>query len=92
MEGLNQLLTVWLIKNYETEHKIPEKVTVFRIKFTKNKIFEKEADYTIYPNEVNMVSEILKEAGVDMKDVFLNYVDFNPQYFKSFVPNEYFRE
>ena len=89
LEGLNQLLTVWLIENCETKHKIPEKVVAFRMKL-KNNIFVIEAGYTIYSKEVNMVSEIVARAGVDMKEVFLNYVDLNLEYFRSFVPSEYF--
>ena len=73
MEGLNDLLTIWLIENYSKKYD-----------HLKNK------GIIGYPDEVNMVKDILQKANVDIRQVFLNYIYFQPDFFRSFVPEKYF--
>lgn len=41
---------------------------------------------------MKMVQEVLDKANVDLKEVYLNYIDINPQFFQSFVPEKYLRK
>ena len=43
-----------------------------------------------YPKKVNMVKDILQKANVNIRQVFLNYIDFQPDFFRGFVSTEYF--
>ncbi len=93
LEGLNQLLTIWLIDNYSEKYKIP-KSKRFSVKLIKDLYL----DITInnlanmaYPKEVKMVKNILQKSNINIKQVFLNYIDIQPEFFKSFVPSKYFK-
>lgn len=90
LEGLNQLLTNWLIDNYSEKYKIPEsKYSSIRLIGC---LYLERTTNMVYPEEVNMVKDILQESNMDLKEVFLKYVDFQPDFFKSFVPLEYFKK
>lgn len=85
LEGLNQLLTIWLIENFSEKYSIP-----------KNKKFPvrliKKLYVTIYPKEVKMVKDILQKSTIDLKEIFLKYINFQPEFFKKFVPSKYFEK
>ena len=69
LEGINQLLTIWIIENYSDNYKVP-------------------INFKVYEQEVEQVRNIL--GDIDYKEVFLNYINLNPEYFKKIVPEEYF--
>ena len=76
LEGLNQFFTEWLIKEYS------KKYVVERIEY-ENGILE------IYPEEVNFVKKLFNSFKINIKDAFLNYIDFNSSFYKDFVPYKY---
>ena len=73
LEGLNDLLVRWLIKNYSQKYILPK------------------GQFLKYNKQVKMVKEIIDQANVDMKEVFINYINFNPKFFEAFVSQEYFK-
>lgn len=87
LEGLNQLLTIWLIDNFSEKYKTPKNILCFSLKLVKISIVP-----SLYPKEVIMVKEILENFKIDLKQVFLKYIDFQPEFFKSFVPSGYFKK
>lgn len=89
-EGLNQLLTVWLIENYSQKYKIQRNAYIL-IPTLKGKI-KINIKIESYPEEVKMVKNILQEANVNLSEVFLNYINNQTEYFKSFVPSKYFKK
>lgn len=91
LEGLNQLLTIWLINNFSEKYKIPKRIC-FSLKLIKGLKLKVSASLSIYSKEVNMVKETLENSKVDLKQVFLRYIDIQPEFFKSFVPSEYFKK
>ena len=94
LEGLNQLLTIWLINNYSKKYKIPEDKS-FSIRLIKNfylNVTILQWANMIYPKEVDIVKEILHKSNMDYKQVFLKYIDIQPEFFKSFVPLKYFKK
>lgn len=91
LEGLNQLLTNWLIDNYSKKYK-SKKIRFISLKLSKNSSLCISLRNTqMYERKVNMVNSILQEANIDLKQVFLKYIDFQPEYFKSFVPSKFFK-
>lgn len=91
LEGLNQLLAIWLIENYSEKYKIPKK-KYFSLRLTKNlklKLTINHLANTVYTEEVRLVKEVLKDNN--LKEVFINYIDMKPEFFKSFVPLEYLK-
>lgn len=93
LEGLNQLLTIWLVENYSEKYKIPKR-KCFSLRLTKNiklKLTIYHLANTTYIEELRLVKEVLKKDN-DLKEVFMNYIDMKPEYFKSFVPLEYFEQ
>lgn len=94
IEGINQLLTIWLINNYSKKYKIPKNKS-FSIRLTKNYslvITRNQWANMVYPKEVNIVKNILQKSNMDYKQVFLKYIDFEPEFFRSFVPSKYFKK
>ena len=92
LEGLNQLLTIWLIENYSEKYSISENKK-FSLRITKKiSIIIKMSAFEniIYQDEVRMVRDILEEAAIDFKEVFINYINFQPEFFREFVPTMYF--
>lgn len=86
LEGMNQLLTEWLIENYSEKYKIPKsrKFVLKRINHLKE-----DVPFKIYQKETSMVKDILEKSGVDLKQVFLNYIAFQPEFFRKFIPKKY---
>lgn len=84
LEGLNQLLTIWLIENYSEKYKMTNsvKICLCFVLLTGE----------IYSKEVNMVKQILQKSNIDIKQVFLNYIDIQPEFFEKFVPSEFFEK
>lgn len=78
LEGLNQFFTEWLIKNYSKKY---EHIIVK----TEKGFLE------IYPHEVNFVEKLFNDFKVDIKEAFLNYIDFNPDFYEDFVPYKYWQ-
>ncbi len=93
LEGLNQLLTIWLIDNYSEKYKITKSkcISVRLIKGLYLNITINHLINLVYPKEVNMVKNILQKSNLDFKQVFLKYIDIQPEFFKSFVPSKYFK-
>ena len=94
LEGLNQLLTIWLIQNYSEKYNIP-KNKIFSLRLIKHlyvDITKYSLENTVYPKEVNMVRDILQKSSIDLKEIFLNYINFQPEFFKNFVPSKYFKK
>lgn len=80
LEGLNQLMTLWLIENYSEQYKIP-------------KVYEGFSGIIIrgiYRKQVKLVRSIIQKSNIDLKQVYLNYIDLNPAFFRNFVSSEYF--
>lgn len=92
LEGLNQLLTIWLIENYSKKYTIPDRICIFSLKLKKNVYLNISSPYSIYRKNVNMVKNILQESEIDLKDLFINYIDIQPTFFKDFVPSEHFKK
>lgn len=89
LEGLNQLLTMWLIENYSQKYVVKEDIWRIKLKI-KNCGTLYMFGYRTYHKEVKMVKEILQKSGVNLKEVFINYIDLKPEFFKGFVAEEYF--
>lgn len=89
LEGLNQLLTMWLIENYSQKYVAEEDIWRIKLKI-KNIGTLYMFGYRVYNKEVKMVKEILQKSGVDLKEVFINYIDLKPEFFKGFIAEEYF--
>lgn len=89
-EGLNQFFTEWLINNYSEKYKIPDRIRLIRIRVKKDAYISVYANYKIYEKEVKIVKDILEQSKMDIKEVFLKYIDINPEFFKEFVPAKYF--
>ena len=64
LEGLNQLLTIWLIDNYSDSYQVPSKL-FNRVLFQRTR----------------MVENVFRKLDLDMKDIFLNYIDMNEEFF-----------
>lgn len=93
LEGLNHLLTIWLINTYSKKYKIP-KSKCFSVRLIKGLYLDITINHlanTVYPKEVNMVKNILQKSNIDFKQVFLKYIDIQPEFFKDFVPSKYFK-
>lgn len=90
LEGLNQLLTIWLIENYSEKYKIPKNICIATLKLRKGRKLKVYAEYKIYHKEISMVKDILDKSDIDLREVFINYIDIKPEFFKSFVPLKYF--
>lgn len=90
LEGLNQLLTIWLIENYSEKYNMPKnkKISLRLRKKTYVNLHFLEA----YPEEVKMVKGILEKSDIDLKEIFLKYINFQPEFFKDFVPSKYFEK
>lgn len=91
LEGLNQLLTIWLIKNYSKKYEIPTEIHLVLLKINKEKSLDLFFGYKMYDKEVEMVTDVLENSNVDLKEVFLKYIELEPEYFKSFVPWKYLK-
>lgn len=90
LEGLNQLLTIWLIENYSEKYKIPKNICIATLKLRKGRKLKVYTEYKIYHKEISMVKDILDKSDIDLREVFINYIDIKPEFFKSFVPLKYF--
>ncbi len=90
LEGLNQLLTIWLIENYSKKYKIPKSICIATLKLGKGRKLKVNAKYKIYEKEMSMVKDILDKADIDLQEIFINYIDVKPEFFKSFIPSKYF--
>lgn len=93
LEGLNQFLTIWLIENYSEKYSIPKdkKISIRLIRKLYVDITITSLAGTSYTKEVKMVKEILQKSNIDFKEVFLKYINFQPEFFKSFVPSKYYQ-
>lgn len=91
LEGLNHLLTIWLIENYSKKYKIPKSINIITLKL-KGRKYKINAEYEIYSEEMSMVKKTLEKSGIDMQEIFINYIDIKPEFFKSFVPLKYFKK
>ena len=78
LEGLNQLLTIWLVEKYSNKYKIPEKL-----------IANQDNMYIL---ETKIAKRIIKKHGLDLKEIFLKYIEFDPEFFRKIIPKEYFKK
>lgn len=94
LEGLNQLLTIWLIENFSEKYSIPKnkEISIKLIKKLYFNIIINSLGNSVYPEEVKIVKDILKKSSMDLKEIFLKYIDFQPEFFKNFVPSKYFKK
>ena len=90
LEGLNQFLTEWIIENYSKKYRIERNICIRRIEVCRTFSIELSVGCAIYNKQVSMVKKILSNSGVDLQEVFNNYIDNNPKFFKRFVPSKYF--
>lgn len=90
LEGLNQLLTIWLIENYSKKYKIPKSICIATLNLGRSRKLKVTAKYKIYDKEMSMVKDILDKSDIDLRDIFINYININPKFFKSFIPSKYF--
>lgn len=78
LEGLNQYLTIWLIKTYSRKYDIEK---------------QKNLIERYYFNQVTLVANILKKANIENYSVFMNYIkgELGRQFFYEVVkvPKEY---
>ncbi|MBR3133753.1 MAG: hypothetical protein IKG42_06875 [Clostridia bacterium] len=90
-EGLTQFLTLWLIDNYSEKYKIPKEKAISISVNSKIQLIIKLLPLArrAYPQEVGIVERVIKSSKLDLKEIFINYIDMNPEFFKSFVPEEY---
>lgn len=86
LEGLNQYLTDWLIENYSDKYLNSKKACIANLG-----ILYITAELTVYPEEIKTVEEIIEKSNIDIEELFLNYINFNPEYFKNFVPPEHLK-
>ena len=91
LEGLNELLTQWLIEKYSLKYKLPVILTIDLSKLYKKSSRVLELSFDSYVKEVNMVKEVFKEFNGDYTEIFLNYINLNEEYFRSIVPEKYFK-
>ena len=88
LEGLNQFFTEWLIINYSNIYHLQREMYV-EIPISKKLKFHGSVELNIYKKEVDIVKQIFNENEIDIKEAFLNYINFNPNYF-TFIPSNYF--
>lgn len=54
--------------------------------------YEMDEEY-IYDNEgVNFINKLIMKSGLSMEEVFMNYINLNPAFFRNFIPEKYFYE
>lgn len=92
LEGLNQLLTEWLIKNYSEKYEIPKDIIILSLCINKKSHLDIPTSCSVYEKEVNMVENILQSSEIDLKEIFCKYIDIQPEFFKSFIPEKYFKK
>lgn len=91
LEGLNQLLTIWLIENFSEKYSIPKNKEI-SVKLIKKLFAINSLEISVYAEEVKMVKDVLQKSSVDIKEIFLKYINFQPEFFKGFVPSKYFEK
>ena len=90
LEGLNEYLTEWLIENYSIKYKLTKIIKYPLLYLGKGKALTFNSHINIYKEQVDTVKKVLDDAHVDIKEVFINYINFNPEFFEKFVPEEYY--
>ena len=89
-EGLNQLMTEWLIDNYSSYYTNAKVKHIKIMRLPNKRVLTFNAHLNVYNKQVAMVKAIIENANLDMKEVFYNYIDFNSEFFEKFVPKEYY--
>ena len=81
LEGLNEFLTIWLIENYTKKDKKSFRTykTNFFIRIPVNS----------YKKKMKKVESIIKNSKKDIREIYLNYINLNPEFFRNWVPKEY---
>ena len=87
-EGINQFLTLWLIDNYSKKYKIPKHIPVIYFKF-KTIVIQYNRKQKVYKSEVKQANRIIQNSRICIKEIFLNYINLKPEFFKRFVPEKY---
>lgn len=90
-EGLTELLTIWLIKKYSNKYTIQNSTYLLKIPIGTKTYLYSQKNFIAYIDEVLMVTEIIHNSKVNMEDIFINYLNENIDFFKSFVPEKYFK-
>lgn len=85
---LNNLLTVWLVKNYSEKYKEPDQICIvdfwigaYNVKYN--------LKYNIVNYQSTAIAEMCVKRHKKLEEVFQNYVDFQPQYFFDLIPERY---
>ena len=82
LEGLNQYLTLWLIDNYSEKYHIPSWRRNFLLIILSPS----------YKQEVKLVRKTIEELNLDPREIFINYVTLNEDYFKENIPSQYLND
>ena len=84
-EGINQFLTIWLMKK-SNKYKVKRALNIY----IKLKVFVIKGYKNMYIKELKIARKIIKNSNKDNKEIFLNYINLKPEFFRSFVPKKYF--
>lgn len=87
---MNQLLAIWLIENYSEKYKIPKSICIITLKLGKGRELKVNAEYKIYSKEMSRVKDILDKSDIDLREIFIKYIDIKPEFFENFIPLKYF--
>ena len=86
LEGLNQLLTSWLIKTYSTKYDVPK--TIHLVTFSIGNLNFRFLEAEAYGPEVEKAEQYLSKYNIDIKECYLNYINMNPEFFKENIPEQ----
>lgn len=85
LEGLNQLLTIWLIENYSTKYTVPQTIK-FSFKLLTIGTLNIRIPIVAYDEQVEEVKKYLSQYSIDTNDCYLNYINMNPDFFRANIP------
>ena len=88
-EGLTQYYTEWLIENYSDLHLINHTYDL-QVNIVEDKIHLTYKKFNVYSKQVEDVEILFDENQIDNKESFIHYLNFDQEYFRNFVPVEYF--
>lgn len=91
-EGLTQYFTLWLINNYADEYKIQRYFPNVRFYDEASKLYKITVQsIDVYDENVEKIKRIFEEQKINTKEAFINYINYNPEYFIEKIPTEYLK-
>ena len=87
-EGITQYLTIWLIDSYSKKYKVPKHIPIICFKF-KTIVIHFNKKQKVYKTEVKQAEKVIKNSEQNIKEIFLNYINLNSNFFENFVPKKY---